>query len=119
MKRNQKNFHVLLKSIFLNICKILIPVEVTRGETVNTAIVDIYDSDEGCDPFLKMRVGSQTLPISFCLQTDHLKQFAFQLCGQVALYTPEKTSTARQVLGNCERMVFTNFIGNRVSTFIL
>ena len=90
MKRNQKNFHVLLKSIFLNICKILIPVEVTRGETVNTAIVDIYDSDEGCDPFLKMRVGSQTLPISFCLQTDHLKQFVFQLCGQVALYTHEQ-----------------------------
>ena len=33
--------------------------EVARGatrETVNTAIVDIYDSDEGCDPFLKMRV---------------------------------------------------------------
>ena len=25
-------------------------------ETVNRAIVDIYDSDEGCDPFLKMRV---------------------------------------------------------------
>ena len=24
--------------------------------TVNTAIVDIYDSEEGCDPFLKMRV---------------------------------------------------------------
>ena len=33
--------------------------EVARGatrETVNTAIVDIYDSEEGCDPFLKMRV---------------------------------------------------------------
>ena len=33
--------------------------EVARGatrDTVNTAIVDIYDSDEGCDPFLKMRV---------------------------------------------------------------
>ena len=27
-------------------------------ETVNRAIVDIYDSDEGCDPFLKMRVSS-------------------------------------------------------------
>ena len=25
-------------------------------ETVNTAIVDIYDQKEGCDPFLKMRV---------------------------------------------------------------
>ena len=25
-------------------------------ETVNRAIVDIYDSEEGCDPFLKMRV---------------------------------------------------------------
>jgi len=25
-------------------------------ETVNTAIVDIYDSEDGCDPFLKMRV---------------------------------------------------------------
>lgn len=24
--------------------------------TVNTAIVDIYDSEQGCDPFLKMRV---------------------------------------------------------------
>ena len=33
--------------------------EMARGatrETVNTAIVDIYDSEEGCDPFLKMRV---------------------------------------------------------------
>ena len=27
-------------------------------ETVNRAIVDIYDSDEGCDPFLRMRVSS-------------------------------------------------------------
>ena len=30
-----------------------------------------------------------------------------------------KTSTAKQVLGNCERMVLANFIGNRLSTFIL
>ena len=28
----------------------------SRNETVNSAIVDIYDSQEGCDPFLKMRV---------------------------------------------------------------
>ena len=30
-----------------------------------------------------------------------------------------KTSTAKQVLGNCERMVFANLVGNRLSTFIL
>ena len=30
-----------------------------------------------------------------------------------------KTSTAKQVLGNCERMVLANLIGNRLSTFIL
>ena len=29
------------------------------------------------------------------------------------------TSTAKQVLGNCERMVFANFLGNMLSTFIL
>ena len=29
------------------------------------------------------------------------------------------TSTAKQVLGNCERMVLANFIGNMLSTFIL
>ena len=34
-------------------------------ETVNRAIVDIYDSDEGCDPFLKMRVSS----VSVCTTT--------------------------------------------------
>ena len=31
----------------------------------------------------------------------------------------ELTSTAKQVLGNCERMVLANLIGNRLSTFIL
>lgn len=31
-------------------------VEVKPREVVNTAIVDIYDADESCDPFLKMRV---------------------------------------------------------------
>ena len=29
------------------------------------------------------------------------------------------TSTAKQVLGNCERMVLANFLGNMLSTFIL
>ena len=32
---------------------------------------------------------------------------------------PHKTSTAKQVLVNCERMVLVNLIGNRLSTFIL
>ena len=35
------------------------------------------------------------------------------------LSSTNKTSTAKQVLGNCERMVYANFIGNRLSTFIL
>ena len=30
-----------------------------------------------------------------------------------------KTSTAKQVLGNCERMVLANLLGNRLWTFIL
>ena len=30
--------------------------EINRNETINSAIVDLYDSNEGCDPFLKMRV---------------------------------------------------------------
>ena len=29
------------------------------------------------------------------------------------------TSTVKQVLGNCKRMVLANFVGNRLSTFIL
>ena len=35
------------------------------------------------------------------------------------LSSTNKTSTAKQVLGNCERMALANFIGNRQSTFIL
>ena len=46
----------------------------------------------------------------------------YELLNQIMInliVKPIVTSTAKQVLGNCERMVFTNFIGNRVSTFIL
>ena len=34
--------------------------EISKHETINSAIVDLYDSNEGCDPFLKMRVSLST-----------------------------------------------------------
>ena len=46
-----------------------------------------------------------------------LTQIAFKNFVTDIDYT--ETSTAKQVLGNCERMVLANFVENMLSTFIL
>ena len=44
-----------------------------RGETVNTGIVDLYDDhNEGCDPFLKMRVCVLVLYTMTYMRSSHL-----------------------------------------------
>ena len=52
----------------------------------------------------------------FAVTKSLLQSACFFKASLTYLYS-ELTSTAKQVLGNCERMVLANFIGNRV--FIL